>query len=399
MLPRDPRFWRGYALAWLPMLTAYLGFIVAGNGLARLHWSVALALENTLPAALAGVLPVAAARRWPLIDDRGGGGPWGPAVFRRVAVHIGAAGLYTAAWYAGLLALQSLEWSIVRGAPTLAHFSFRETRWQLGTGLVVYCAVAALGMAREQGVRLRAVAARVAEEEALRQRAELAALRAQLNPHFVFNALHSLLELVRAGDPEAEEAIERFAALARYAFDPRADAHAEVPLERELDAVADYLAIEALRLGERLTVRVTADASARRCLLPALILQPLVENAVRHAAAPRVERTRVSVDAGIDGGRLTLAVRDDGPGADPAAVLAAPGTGVRSVTRRLALRFGDAAAVRLDTRPGAGFAVTVSLPARTADMAPALKLAPARAAPGRAYHSAPHLGAGDATPA
>lgn len=362
--PRDARFWRGYATAWLPLLTGYFGFILASNPGVRVARLLLLALTNVVPAALAGALPVAAAGWWELGDPRWQG-TRGRLAF--VARHAVAATAYSGAWYVGLRALVSLDWSYVRGTPTLAEFSYRETRWQLGSGLLVYCAVAAITMVLDQAARLRAVARRAERAEALRDRAELAAVRAQLNPHFLFNTLHSLLELVRSGDPGAEDAIERFAALSRYAFDPRADAGADVPLARELAAIEDYLAIERLRFGDRLRVCVQVDAAAPACLVPPLTLQPLVENAVRHAVAPRTRGATVRISAAVAEGVLRLSVCDDGPGAEAAAVLAAPGVGVRAVTQRVALRYGvPAAGVHVHTRPGEGFAVAIWLPARTA---------------------------------
>ena len=189
------------------------------------------------------------------------------------------------------------------------------------------------------------------------------ALRAQINPHFLFNTLHSLLELVSAGDGRAEEAIERFGALLHRTCDVRLDAADDVPLDEEMQLVRDYLWIEQLRLGARLIAELEVDDDTLRCTVPSFVLQPLVENAVKHAASMRVAPTCIRVRAEREGGRLQLSVEDDGPGAILEQVERAPGAGLRLVRGRLEARYGDSGQIRITTAPGAGFRVDVGLPA------------------------------------
>jgi LytS/YehU family sensor histidine kinase len=196
--------------------------------------------------------------------------------------------------------------------------------------------------------------------------ARLRALRAQLNPHFLFNTLQSLLALVRTDADTAERALERFGDLLRYALRIQRDGTDEVPLSQEWAFVEDYLALEKLRLDDRLRLRLDKDAEALSCRVPAFCLQTLVENAIRHAVAPHSAGARVTVAAARRDGRLHLSVEDDGPGADLARSPQDSGLGLSIVRRRLASLYGTDAAVVVDTSPGCGFRVRIDMPARPA---------------------------------
>jgi signal transduction histidine kinase len=200
-----------------------------------------------------------------------------------------------------------------------------------------------------------------ARAEASAREAQLRALRAQINPHFLFNALHSLSALVRHDSATAERALERLGQLLRYALDDRA--RDEVALADEWDFARHYLDLESLRLGRRLRVTSELEPDALECLVPPFLIQPLVENAVRHGIAPRPQGGCVSVRARVDGDRLVLCVSDDGAGAEPAALEAAEGLGLRALRLRLLARYDGGSCIRIDTAPGAGFAATVTLPA------------------------------------
>ncbi|MBW3655390.1 MAG: histidine kinase [Gemmatimonadetes bacterium] len=346
------RRWTLYAAAWLPMLAAYFGAIMAG-GDAALD-SLALALHNTVPAALAGIGVVHACARMPW-GSRGRGAFLG--------IHVLLAVAYSLAWCGGIVAARTIADSLRTGRARLFVLTFEELRWQLGAGVLLYVTIAAVRYVGEVGGRLREQEARAARSEALRARAEMQALRAQINPHFLFNTLHSLLELVSAGDGRAEEAIERFGALLHRTCDVRRSAADDVPLDEEIQLVRDYLWIEQLRLGTRLHATLEVDDDALSCTVPAFVLQPLVENAVKHAASARVAPTSVRVRAAREGGRLLLSVEDDGPGAIPERVERAPGAGLRLVRGRVEARYGNAGQMRITTAPGAGFRVGLALPA------------------------------------
>jgi sensor histidine kinase YesM len=202
-------------------------------------------------------------------------------------------------------------------------------------------------------------AAAEAEARLLAERAQLAALRARLNPHFLFNALHTVSSLVTVDPAAADEALERLGGLLRYALDESSD---EVPLESEWAFTRDYLAFERLRLGDRLRTREDLEPDALAVDVPLLLLQPIVENAIRHAIAPSSAGGTIRIGARIDSGVLNLRVDDDGPGARREEVERGQGIGLRSLKRRLAVRYGQSAQMYIRTAPGAGFSVTVVIP-------------------------------------
>jgi LytS/YehU family sensor histidine kinase len=184
------------------------------------------------------------------------------------------------------------------------------------------------------------------------------ALRAQINPHFLFNALHSVGALVTSDPVRADEALVRLGDLLRYAL----GTEAEVPFAHEWRFTEDYLAFEQLRLGDRLRVEVNADAAAMAVMVPPLILQPLVENAVRHGIAERPQGGRIDVSALVHDSRLMLRVTDDGNGDSG---VAGDGLGLSSVRRRLAALYGSRASLNVDRTEG--FTVTIGLPFEPAD--------------------------------
>lgn len=152
-------------------------------------------------------------------------------------------------------------------------------------------------------------------ESALREtalRAQLRALQAQINPHFLFNALNAMAELTHDDPDRAEELIEDLSFLLRYSL--RSSAVETVPLSQELEAVDRYLRIERARLGSRLVVERKVDEGVTQTHVPGLILQPLVENAVQHAVAVRPEGGRVLIEVRSEDAGLRIIVEDDGPG-------------------------------------------------------------------------------------
>jgi signal transduction histidine kinase len=235
--------------------------------------------------------------------------------------------------------------------------------WQAMFMMMMYWAAAGGFTAYRAVRRARAEAAASAQARELLARSELAALRGKLNPHFLFNTLHGILTLVRKDTPRAEQALLRFSDLLRYVLDTEKTGADTVPLADELAFTRDYLALEQLRLGERLQLRWHVDAAAEDVAIPPLTLQPLVENAIKHAFNPRTAPGVLVISARVDGGQLQLEVRDDGPGAAPQPAPAGHGLGLATVARRLALLHGVRGTLQVDTAPGAGFTVRVALPA------------------------------------
>ena len=175
-------------------------------------------------------------------------------------------------------------------------------------------------------------------------------LRYQLNPHFLFNTLNAISTLVLDGQNRtANLAVSRLSEFLRYTLDQ--DPMKKVTLRQELDALNLYLGIEKLRFGDRLRLEFDVDERAESALVPSLLLQPLVENAMKYAIAPREQGGAVTVIAGIEGGGLRLAVVDDGPGLPPAVANAnGRGVGLRNTRERLKVLYGDAHSVEVARR-------------------------------------------------
>jgi LytS/YehU family sensor histidine kinase len=231
--------------------------------------------------------------------------------------------------------------------------------FEVVTDLFLYGLIAGVSYTLRAERRARDERLAAAQAEAAAARDQLGALRAQLHPHFLFNSLHSVAALIRHEPDAAETAVERLGELLRYALD---SGHELVPLAEEWRFTRDYLALEELRLGERLRVTADLEDEALESLVPAFTLQPLVENAVRHAVAPRAQGGQVQILGRVEGDRLLLSVRDDGPGARSESVGEGPGLGLRLVRDRLATLCGESARLSIETGPGSGFAVSVSLP-------------------------------------
>jgi signal transduction histidine kinase len=215
---------------------------------------------------------------------------------------------------------------------------------------------------RERERAALALEARAATLEAQMHEARLSALRMELNPHFLFNALHSLAGLERRGaGPRAIEVLSRLGGLLRLTLE-REDGH-EVPLGRELELLDLYLDIERVRFVDRLSVELTVEPAARDAMVPAFVLQPLVENAVRHGIARVPEPGRITIGARLVGPALSIEITDTGPGIATGSP-AREGLGLRNTRARLQQLYGSAAALHLERRPTGGTIATLSLPAR-----------------------------------
>jgi len=195
----------------------------------------------------------------------------------------------------------------------------------------------------------------------LAARAQLEALRAQINPHFLFNSLNSIAQLISSDPERAEGCVERLAEIFRYLL--QSENRSFVTLEDELDIADAYLDIERARFGERLEVDFVVDEAVRHHIVPTLILQPLIENAVRHGVSQKVGGGKVSIEAQLDGGELQVVVRDTGVGMRSGIDAAlSRGVGLRNVYDRLVQLYGEGYAPRIDSTPGTGTTITVRVP-------------------------------------
>lgn len=281
------------------------------------------------------------ARRWPLAR---------PHLGMRSALHLLFALLFCVAWAgAGTVLRMLLEPKVMDAGPAM-HFA----SWLFITlpfGVAVYLAVVGI----EHAIRWFAEASRLSEQLA---GARLAALQAQLNPHFLFNSLNTIAVLVRGGDSsEAARVVEHLSDVLRRTLRTHAS---EIALEEELELVRQYLAVEQARFSDRLRSELDIDPSVRTAAIPTFALQHLVENAVRHGIARRTEAGRVAITARRDGDMLVLSVEDDGPGiADDAPQTA--GHGLANTRERLRTLYGERASLEV-TRTEQGTLATMRIP-------------------------------------
>jgi two-component system LytT family sensor kinase len=203
----------------------------------------------------------------------------------------------------------------------------------------------------------------VADQERRLAQAELRALRAQISPHFIYNALAAVAGEIHERPEEARELLIDFAQFTRYLF---RDGRSYVTLGEEIEHVERYLRLEQARFPD-LDVTVDVPAEARGAVVPAMSIQPLVENAVRHGVERRAGSGQVEILGRVVGGDVELRVRDDGAGIEPErvpAVLAGAGggIGVSNVDARLRASFGERYALRIDSRVGVGTTAIMTVP-------------------------------------
>ena len=225
--------------------------------------------------------------------------------------------------------------------------------------------VALLGLAHA-GVYHRRYRDREQQAAAMQARlneARLHALQAQLHPHFLFNTLNGVATLLRRDPAAAEEMLTSLSDLLRIALS--GSDRQEIPLREELDFLDRYLAIQQMRFGDRLRSEQAIAPDSLECLVPALVLQPLVENAIRHGIEPSGRPGCVRVTAACTAGELVLTVEDDGLGLN-ALAQEEPGTGLglANVRERLKALYGDAHTFRLEQPPAGGVIVHLRLPIR-----------------------------------
>ena len=231
-------------------------------------------------------------------------------------------------------------------------------------GLLFYAALAAVGIALDYHRRLRERELAASRLEAQLVEARLNALRVQLQPHFLFNALNSVSMLVRQGDAStAVRMVARLSDLLRYVLD--GDGESMVPLCAEIDFVSRYLEIEQLRFRDRMCVSIEVDDAVKDAVVPSLLLQPLAENAVRHAVAARAAPTTIALEARAAGDQLEIRLADDGPGLpDPFDEDECEGIGLANTRSRLAYTYGDDATLTILAARDGGTEIRLSLPVR-----------------------------------
>ena len=236
--------------------------------------------------------------------------------------------------------------------------------WFFYWDVLIYTAVLGFVHATDYYWRLRERELHASQLETQLNRARLDALRMQLNPHFLFNSLNAVSELVHENPLLADRVITQLAALLRAVLDE--SNKSEVTLKEELDFVKKYLEIEQVRLGERLTVRIEADPATLDWYVPSLILQPLIENAVRHGIARCEGAGIVEVSASCREDKLDLQIRDSGSGvAEQDSGSGTLGVGLSNVRARLAHHYGEDFRLELGTSAAGGYLARILIPVRT----------------------------------
>lgn len=230
--------------------------------------------------------------------------------------------------------------------------------------IAIYWAVCGAGYTMEVMRQYRETQLRSARLEKDLAQAEMKALKAQLHPHFLFNTLNTIAVLVRDGqNTEAVSLIAKLSALLRMTLE--STGQQEITLRQELDFLERYLAIQHARFSDRLNVRFDVDPGALEAMMPNLLLQPLVENAVIHGFSRKTGAGSIEVVARREIDRLQLAVRDDGPGFPANRAAMREGIGLANTRNRLARLFGADARFECANRPEGGAEVTISIPFRS----------------------------------
>lgn len=332
-------------LLWTPLevpsAAAAIQRVGQGGGLIQLSPTAA-------SIGLMGVLTVITwwvVERWPLAGQ--GARPANYAV--HLAWLLAHSWIFVAAWR------YPVHWSGGRTGP------FKESLlgW-LPSMVLGYVFNAAIGSYFALRARLLAEESRAARLAAQLTQSQLSVLRAQLHPHFFFNTLNAIAELVHRDADAAGRIVARLGAFLRYSLEMQE--RQAVPLREEIAALQAYLDIVRLRFGDRVTVETRIQPAALAAPVPPLLVQPLVENALKHGLEPREGPGRLEITAEVRERMLHLEVRDDGVGLRgdrrPGA-----GIGLRNTRDRLEQMYGGAATLTVQARPTGGVAATVVLPA------------------------------------
>ncbi|MBK7944218.1 MAG: histidine kinase [Flavobacteriales bacterium] len=286
-------------------------------------------------------------------------------VWTIVGIHLGL-GLLIAAFHE--VATSSIYYGILQ---SLGEFDFADPKYRdwayhalapaIFTRVMEYCALLGVLVALENA-RLR----RTEHEQLLRvqnelQVTQLNALKKQLQPHFLFNTLNTVSALMDESINDARKVLSRLGQLLRATLNQsRTD---KVLLEQEIDYSRDYLDIESIRFRDRLITRFEVPPELLQAQVPSMVLQPLVENAIKHGPDAMQERVEITVRAKRLDGRLTLEVADNGKGcSDVHKAMANGGIGLRNVRERMRLLYGAAGTLEITSPQGSGFTATLSLP-------------------------------------
>jgi signal transduction histidine kinase len=352
-----------YFFAW----TAFGFFNFSRDLTRRLYWHEATHWQETLVSWMVGIYLTAAltpvvlwlGRRWPIERQN-----WRT----RVPVHLALSAIFSAVELAleteAFIQLRLVEpvtnHSFLVGFPVLLVTGFHEN-------IITYWGILGIqwGFRYYRGFREREMHA--SELKAQLVKAQLSALKMQLQPHFLFNTLNAIMVLVRQQrGRQAEEMLARLSDLLRCVLE---DVEAQqIPLRRELEYLRLYLSIEQVRFQDRLGIEITADDTALDAAVPHMGLQPIVENAVRHGIGRVAAAGIIRISALRTGQTLIIRVADDGPGLGAADLAEGRGIGLANTRARLHQLYGDAASLKLENGER-GVVATMTMPYRAAETA------------------------------
>lgn len=285
---------------------------------------------------------------------------------RRVLAHFAMGVVFTGAYLYLFFALRALlgnmQWSELAWSRT---FVFANLGWYLWSGLIYAMIVGAL-QAYAYYRRFVGSELQIERLEKSYTQARLNALRMQLDPHFLFNALNTISSHVERDPRLTRRMIEHLGDLLRMSLETKD--RQEVPLAEEVAFLDHYLEIQRIRFGNQLEVTVDVAPEVRYAMAPSLVLQPLVENAIRHGISKRASGGTIQVSARAEEGRLVLRVEDDGAGLPQGWTLEhSAGLGLSVTRERVEALYGDEAAISVLRRPGGGTVVELKLPLKTGD--------------------------------
>ena len=346
------------ALAAALFWTALGVFFASQLVLAKLPWSVALSFSMPRWYSWGLLTPLILA-----VDRRLARAP---SLATRVVCHLPLAIVFTSASIVLRLVSRPLRGS--PPPPSLFEFFLERFYWDL----LIYAVIAGVSIARDYAAQVRErerqaadLALQAADLERRLVESRLQALRAQLHPHFLFNALNTISAFTETNPQVARRLMGQLGDLLRASLTHAS--HPLVTLGEELTFLDDYLAIESARFEGRITVSVRAEDDLLDALMQGFLLQPLVENAIRHGVAPRLSGGHVEVSATRQGSIITLRVRDDGLGVPAGWQLERDaGVGLSNVVSRLEHLYGRRDLLRIAPVPTGGVEVTLDLPLRTA---------------------------------
>jgi sensor histidine kinase YesM len=333
--------WLQLLIGWLPVWVLFATIIVTVHAV------------NILTAAMISFRMIVAAAALAFVVQRiTERFPWRtPVSIGFVALHFLAAIVYSLSWFI----LNGIIESIIQ----------RQLVIVVGIGLASFLLVGIWLYVMIAGVAYTIQSTeRAARAEATATRAQLSALRSQLNPHFLFNALHTVVQLIPKEPVKAAGAAERVASLLRTTIEEDRDI---VTVGEELAFVERYLDVERIRFGDRLRVRIDVPESMRTATIPSFAIQTLIENAVRHGAAPRVDPTDVTIGGTARRNAITLTVTDNGDGATAEQLGNGTGTGLRRLKERLGALYGDRAKLETTSPDSGGLRFALTIPQESID--------------------------------